>query len=596
MRDHGATWLVSWIPRAAVGSAVVVLLGTFLVVNLAGIYLTGPYAWDDGAITLAYARTLAEHGIFALTGASEIVEGSSSLLLTVLMTALYRLLPMGFDDFILASQLTAFLWVCLILVLLYRNLDSAIEDPFHRALLVLLLGTLPMFTSEVLNGMEMSLFALLLAALSVAHQARSRWIFVLIPLLLLCRFESIFYLLLAFTLLFWIDPKERRYLSILCIYLLAWFGLITLFRIAYFNDLVPNPVWAKMNPPYTKGSNLPMILIGKLLGGVEFLSTLLPLLVTLALLSFRDSWRSRLDLKVLLVLSFGFFALITGRNAGYQGRMILGCLPLLVLIAGDTMSRYSDNNQKLGLSREKVTIWMRKEVVAPILVLALLAMHLSASELFLSNILTAGYGGYHQDRLPDPVREFFDKRIRSDQQSVSPWDDVTPANYRITGLAVDQIRSMLQLESIKFMVPDVGGLGLCCDKIQVIDSGLLTNRYLARNGWGKFDVHLQAVVPDVVETHGPWSGNSRIYESDFFRRSYVPIVFDNNLLWIHERYLGKLLATPQAVRTRLENLDELNDVRYGGLSVDMNFITGTRLEYVWNIVSGSPLSLAPAAR
>ena len=41
--------------------------------------LIGDNGWDDGAITLAFAKTFAHHGLVALTPHSETVEGFSSV-------------------------------------------------------------------------------------------------------------------------------------------------------------------------------------------------------------------------------------------------------------------------------------------------------------------------------------------------------------------------------------------------------------------------------------------------------------------------------------------------------------------------------------
>ena len=48
-------------------------------------------AWDDMAITLGFARTLADAGMVAPTPLSDPVEGTSSLLWTALNAALYKL-------------------------------------------------------------------------------------------------------------------------------------------------------------------------------------------------------------------------------------------------------------------------------------------------------------------------------------------------------------------------------------------------------------------------------------------------------------------------------------------------------------------------
>ncbi|NNL35038.1 MAG: hypothetical protein HKP35_04400, partial [Silicimonas sp.] len=51
-------------------------------------YLIGPRGWDDGAITVSFARTFALTGEFALTTISERVEGFSSLLYMALLSLL----------------------------------------------------------------------------------------------------------------------------------------------------------------------------------------------------------------------------------------------------------------------------------------------------------------------------------------------------------------------------------------------------------------------------------------------------------------------------------------------------------------------------
>jgi hypothetical protein len=57
---------------------------------MTALYLVGALlwlhsGWDDGAITLAYARTYFHTGSFSLTPVSTAVEGTSSLLWTVMM-------------------------------------------------------------------------------------------------------------------------------------------------------------------------------------------------------------------------------------------------------------------------------------------------------------------------------------------------------------------------------------------------------------------------------------------------------------------------------------------------------------------------------
>ena len=139
---------------------------------------------------------------------------------------------------------------------------------------------------------------------------------------------------------------------------------------------------------------------------------------------------------------------------------------------------------------------------------------------------------------------------------------VTPENYRLTGLAVDRIRKSIDRDVISFMVPDVGGLGLCCSKIQVVDSALLTNRDLAKIGYEYFDDYLAKTLPDVIETHGIWSEVTKIYESKNFENNYTPIVFENNFLWVRNDILSLLNTSALLRKKRTSNLSFLQSVRY----------------------------------
>ena len=555
---------------------------SFLLINLIGIRFVDAYAWDDGAITLAYARTLADNGVFALTSNSETVEGTSTLLLTGLMAFLHSALDLSFDESIRSAQLTAFAWVVLLVLLIFRSLRNAVPDAIVRAMIALLMGSLPMFSTEIFNGMEMSLFAVLLMLTTLAFDARSRLIYLLIPLVLLCRFESIFYLVFAFTLLWCVEPRERLRVTTLGVYVIVVFALLTVLRWLYFDDVLPNPIWAKLNPPYSKGGTPLLAFVRKLQGIEEFISVhSFLLLVSFGLLYFRESWRSRFDLKVLLVLAFAAFALITGPVAGYPGRMSLACLPLLVLIARDTVMQAAMRGQMLVVERGSLRVAAHTQLATLAVAVALAGTHFANRQQFEVNAFTAAFGAHHQGLLPEPFNTLVEGRIQSEQ--LTTWYGVSPANYRITGTAADRLREQLNLRSLKMMVPDVGGLGLCCDHLAVIDTSLLTNQFLAHEGWDAFNSYLQRTAPDLIEMHDPWSRLSRIYESRFFADHYEPFVWENHLFWIHEQRLGQLLESPRVVKSRITDLGLLGRVRYGNGAMEREYIAGRRANFLWEM-------------
>lgn len=250
------------------------LISIYALLNLWVIYLTGPYAWDDGAITLAFAKTLSENGIFALTKESEIVEGTSSLLLSFLMAAFHSTFNFTFNGFIEASQLFSFMALSVTLILIYQYIRRSIPAVSDRIIVIIMFGGMPMFIAENLNGMEMTLFALLITATVITYEAKSLWLITLVPLLLLVRFEAIFYLTFSFTLLCLINKNERGRAALWGGYAIFVFLILSYFRWIYFEDVLPNTIWAKMNPPYSDDTNLFNKSLSKIGGLKEFLTAL----------------------------------------------------------------------------------------------------------------------------------------------------------------------------------------------------------------------------------------------------------------------------------------------------------------------------------
>jgi hypothetical protein len=527
----------------------------FCATDLLAVYLTGPYAWDDGAITLAYARTLAEHGSFALTKVSEIVEGSSSLLLVFLIAGLDRLFHFDFLSIIRASQLLALSFLALTLWLVFNGLRKYLPSRSERLLLTCVFGSLPMFTAEVLNGMEMTLAALLLAAFYLSFSNRSRAIFVLIPLLLLVRYEMIFYLGFSWAAVWLLQPAERRRVTRLALYTLAVFSFFSVFRWCYFHDLLPNTIWAKLNPPYTP-PRLSTRIHSRMAAGLEFLQVaaclLLPLMISFALLQKRLT-RQYFGMGAAIVAAFAAFSIIGGPNFGYPGRMFLASLPIMVL----ALERRSAPGQRLTFN---------------VLLVCLLVGHALNEKQWFRNLTVVATGAHFQQLLPKSVDARAERYLSHVEQLAPDMLGISPANYRITGLAVDQIRQALGMEKVDLMTPDIGGLGLCCEAINVIDQGLLTNATLARQGYGVLNDYLARVRPDVINTHSIWSQVSGIYSSDFFSRSYQPVVFDNNLFWVRSDLVARMLDSMSLAAGAIDDRRGLRGVRYAQSDIDRNYL------------------------
>lgn len=556
------------LPSIAAG----IVTAIFLVYNLTAVHLAGPYAWDDGAITLAYSKTLAETGRFALTASSEVVEGTSSLLLTFLMAALHLAFDFSFNNFIFASQILAYIFLLATLILMYPIIKQGAGHTNYAILILATFALLPMFSAEVLNGMEMTLFCFLITLYYLKFYEKIIWLLILTPLILLVRFESIFYLGLTLLLVL-IAEQERKRTLLIGLYTGLIFVVLTSLRWTYFDDIFPNTIWAKMNPPYSS-ANLLGSIRNKLAGGEEFIQVTMWLLLPLIIAFLAKSKQSpRHYVGYFLVLSFAIFTLITGRNWGYEGRMFLACIPVILLLAFHTISEPEDKRFRiLSLPSNSEVTFVYKMLLLWIVIVSVAFAHISNANLHLRNLKLFTVGGYHQGLLPEAINLIVEKLLARSNPEFKTSFGVTPENYRLTGLAVDSIRKALKLQKISFMVPDVGGLGLCCSQIEVIDSALLTNRNLAKQGYKSFDTHLATRSPDVIETHGIWSEVSGIYSSPYFQMNYQPIVFDNNLLWVRNDIYDRLKLSSELTSQNLAVPIDLSLVRYAGLQIDMSYL------------------------
>ncbi len=108
-------------PRSTSRQAAVVFAATFLL-HVVVVSVVRDRGWDDGAITMAFADTFAHTGRISITPSSEVVEGFSSPFWLLLLSGVYRPLPLGFDGMILAAQLLAALCAALGATLLWSLL------------------------------------------------------------------------------------------------------------------------------------------------------------------------------------------------------------------------------------------------------------------------------------------------------------------------------------------------------------------------------------------------------------------------------------------------------------------------------------------
>ncbi|MGJ8610442.1 MAG: hypothetical protein ACSHWY_05085 [Octadecabacter sp.] len=508
-------------------------------------HVGGPYSWDDGTITLAFGQTLFATGEFALNASSPRVEGSSSLLFTILSGGVIHGLALDFNEAVICSRVISALFLgatsCLLFHILRRSLSG-----LHAALISALYCLLPVHYAEVFNGMEMTAFAFFL--LLYFHFLNQRPLFALavLPFVILIRIEAGFYLLVVLALATWAAlPLDRsRFLQHLCATVLMLLAL-QLFRTLYFDSFFPNTILAKMHPPYSASGFRGIEL--KFLGFVDFLKHYAVPIIAIPVLFFLAGPKRRVRPEHLLIIAFGLFAILSGRNWGYDARMTLSLLaPAIVGVAAASYA-LAEKGKSATLS-----------LLPAALILLTIAGHSVGSIGSVRQLLSALATGASYS-------EFSELDV-SNLDPTQPYSHgfygVTPDNYRITGEAAEAMAERLDLPVIKFAVPDVGGLGLCCDTVAVIDIALLTNPVLAKRGYAGFDEYLSNVTPDLIQTHGIWSLVTGMYDSQYFQENFTPILFRNNFMYLRNDHAEMLLSRGDATRTSFRAFD-FGTVRYG---------------------------------
>jgi hypothetical protein len=482
--------------------------------------MVGPLGWDDGAITLAYSRTFALTGRIAITPQSEQVEGFSSLA-WFLVNSLAARTGIGFLGAIGVAQAlagAAFMAATVQLGLIGKRLGLRAGTLTASVWIFALAGPV---LAEIGAGMEMGLLVASGLALVHALYIRPSWLWAALAtvVFLTTRFEAALYFAVMLGPL--LLRRQWRTFALMAAFGSTVFAAEEAWRWATFADWVPNTVHAKMWPPYSGGGLIDAIQ-SRAQALAEPATAAVPLLAILAVLAIGREpagprWKppgpaSPVWVVAAPVLAVEIFGLIAGRNAyGALGRMQLLALPFVLIGAGlvfDPLPR-----DLTGLRRR--------------LILTLAAALSIESGAFLSaqTTLTAL-------KTPRPL-----------------GDDlgVTPANYRITGTVVDDLRRRLELPSIAFLTPDIGGAALCCDRLRIVDLGMLANRRLARAGYAATAEVLAAERPDVVEAHEVWAKSSGLASLPAFEAGYTPLMAGRTRLYLRndraEALLAKGLAT-----------------------------------------------------
>lgn len=492
--------------------------------------LIGDNGWDDGAITLAFARTFAHHGRIALTSHSEVVEGFSTVS-WFLLNAGAALLRPSFHGAILAAQLLAAGSICVSTVLLARTCALLGFDKLFSHLTVLTFAAWGCSFFEASNGMEMGLLAaafLVMLNELLSTRPRLPWLATGVVVAVATRFEALAYVgLLAATVLL---LRQRRAFWAMFLTTAATVLLLSSWRLVVFSDVVPNTYWAKRWPPYAEFDP-----VSRLVGAAELLRFfVVPLVVLEVLIRFgfevKSVVRARRPAFLLLgapVLGATLVGGLVGKHWGYDGRMPYFAFPPALLLFSLTFSPWVQARR----SRLRVAV-----AVAAVLG----ALGASLQSLPTSELRAALDGGSF---------------------------GVSPRAYAETAQVVRRFASAADRARPTVLVPDVGGLALCCDELRVVDLSFLSNRLLARRGYTALPELLAHEAPDVVEAHGRWASLSQLYDLPYFRAHYVPAFAGGTKLWVRRELADSIEAKGRGCRVPVDG-DELRaalaEHRYAG--------------------------------
>jgi len=487
------------VSRSGIAVVVLVQCAALLLVCL----LIGDNGWDDGAITLAFARTFARHGRVALTPRSEVVEGFSSVS-WFLINSIVALARPSYRAAIAVAQALSILSLGACTALLARSCALLRLDRAFSALTVIAFAAWGCSFSEAGNAMEMGLLAtacLLMINELLSPQPRLLLLCAGVVLAVTTRFEAILYVGLLGLSVFSI-PGRRAFWAIVLAALVT-VALLSGWRLAVFSDVLPNTFWAKRWPPYAAFG------FGDRLAGALELPAffVVPFLALVAAgrsgFKFAGALRDRRQhLAILAAPLIGAVAMgiLLGRHWGYYGRIPFFAFPPALLLTSMFFSRWVEAGKR----------HFRLVIGAGSFAAAVAVSMVS----FPSGSLAAAFKG--------------------------GAFGVTPHTYAESGQVFRRFAAAADLTNAAILTSDVGGLALCCDEFEIVDFAFLSNRRLAHDGPQAIAQVLEATRPDLVEAHWSWAAAGNLYELPIFRAGYAPAFAGATKVWIRRELAERI--------------------------------------------------------
>ena len=478
--------------------------------------------WDDSAITLGFSRTFAMTGKIEPTPGSGIVEGYSTTLWMLLMTAVAKVLSN--PHALLAAAKVASLALNLASLFLMREW---FDTWMPRALGTLIAGICgcSFMHYETINGMETPLLlALILSMLLLRrwHHRSARWMYLAAGAgVVMTRWEAI-WLLIPFVLM---ERPSRRAILSASVWV-STFVALSIGRRLYFGDFLPNTITAKHGVPYVTGT--PHEQLGQhllqlsLIAGYPAYFAVVVLLFLLAqgLVSPPHTTR-RKPWEFYFTMLFVIFSVALtvgiGYNWGpplrsfYTGWPFLFALLLFPLAKGWSAPRLR---------------WFSLVAVGVMALFTLVHVRRSLRELRLS---------YAPAYMPD----------------------ATVAKIGTVSDALSAIQQATGKHDLLFAGPDMGAVMLFSSGIRVIDLGLLCNRTLAHERYGAMERYvLEQQKPDVIEVHGLWTPLTGLETSERFHQDYRPVMVNGKRMFLRNSLIASI---PQANLQRLTFVPGVED-------------------------------------
>ncbi|MEM9974113.1 MAG: hypothetical protein AAF771_08015 [Pseudomonadota bacterium] len=457
-----------------------------------------------------------------MTASSIVVEGSTSLLFTLVLAALFMVVPADFDTAILASQALALAGLATTALLLGSRLKEAGTARPARLLILAAFLLLPAHLNEVQNGMEMTWFAALLLLMVLLFDRGSYLAIFVIPLLLMVRFEAAGYLLFAFLALFVFDREYRMAHVVFLVTTIVSIVALAAGRFWMFGDVVPNGVWAGLTLPHDGAAALA--------GLSQFLGETFELILIAVLLAavFRGTALLR-DVKFWLAVGFAAFALIAGPFEGHAGRMALALLPVLIVFVIEQVDLPEDAAPAMAPAG-RAPFWAA--------LIAIAATAIGSVESGRKALEAATHGGVAQGLITEAVA------AQAGIVSARPATDTAAAAHQAAE-ALARLQGVLGTD-ITILTHKIAGLGLCCDGVglRVLDLTPVANPDMARGGYSGFADWLAAETPDVIVASGPWAERSGLYTSGVLAEGYHPLIHAEMLLWLRSDHYSALAERP----------------------------------------------------